>query len=44
VSCIVKHPKIVHTQMVLQTGDAHSFYEKYKFMSNSALMTRQPAK
>ncbi len=40
--CIIEHPKIRQTQMVLQTGDAHSLYEKYGFMQNSILMSRSP--
>lgn len=41
--CIAAHPAIRHTQMVLQTRDAHSLYEKYGFYSNPALMsTRVP--
>ena len=41
--CITSHPAVSHTQMVLQTRDAHSLYEKYGFYANSALMsTRVP--
>ena len=40
--CIIEHPKIRQTQMVLQTADAHSLYQKYGFMQNSILMTRLP--
>lgn len=38
-SCIAEHPKIRHTQMVLQTRDAHALYEKYGFGRNPALMS-----
>ena len=38
-SCIAVHPKIRHTQMVLQTRDAHSLYEKFGFSQNAALMS-----
>lgn len=38
-SCIVEHPGIRHTQMALQTRDAHSLYEKYGFNQNTALMS-----
>jgi GNAT superfamily N-acetyltransferase len=38
-SCIVAHPKICHTQFVLQTRDAHSLYEKFGFSQNAALMS-----
>ena len=38
-SCIAEHPLIRHTQMVLQTRDAHSLYEKYGFDRNPALMS-----
>ena len=41
-SCIIEHPKIAHTQIALQTKDAHSFYEKYNFTSSPALMSRKP--
>ncbi len=41
-SCIIEHPKIRQTQMVLQTGDAHRLYEKYGFIQNTALMSRSP--
>jgi GNAT superfamily N-acetyltransferase len=37
--CIVAHPAIRGTQMVLQTRDAHSLYEKYGFLGNPALMS-----
>jgi GNAT superfamily N-acetyltransferase len=37
--CIAEHPAISHTQMVLQTRDAHSLYEKYGFSTNPALMS-----
>jgi len=39
-SCIIEHPEIRQTQMVLQTGDAHRLYEKYGFIQNIALMSR----
>ena len=42
-NCIVEHPKIRHTQMVLQTRDAHSLYEKYGFSQNAALMSTRVA-
>jgi GNAT superfamily N-acetyltransferase len=38
-SCIAAHPAIRHTQMVLQTRDAHTLYEKYGFQRNPALMS-----
>ena len=38
-SCIRQHPAIKHTQMVLQTRDAHALYEKYGFSRNMALMS-----
>jgi hypothetical protein len=41
-SCIIEHPKIRLTQMVLQTGDAHLLYEKFGFIQNTALMSRSP--
>jgi hypothetical protein len=38
-TCITAHPMIRHTQMVLQTRDAHALYEKYGFDRNPALMS-----
>lgn len=38
-TCIAEHPSIRHTQMVLQTRDAHGLYEKYGFSTNPALMS-----
>ena len=37
--CILSHPDIINTQKVLQTRDAHEYYEKYDFSRNSALMS-----
>jgi GNAT superfamily N-acetyltransferase len=37
--CIGLHPAIQHTQMVLQTRDAHDLYAKYGFTKNPALMS-----
>jgi GNAT superfamily N-acetyltransferase len=37
--CIVAHPAISNTQMVLQTRDAHALYEQYGFAKNPALMS-----
>jgi GNAT superfamily N-acetyltransferase len=38
-TCIATHPGIKHTQMVLQTRDAHSLYEQFGFHQNTALMS-----
>jgi GNAT superfamily N-acetyltransferase len=38
-TCIAAHPAIKHTQMVLQTRDAHFLYEKFGFQQNAALMS-----
>jgi GNAT superfamily N-acetyltransferase len=40
-ACIAEHPSIKHTQMVLQTRDAHALYERYGFSRNPALMSTQ---
>ena len=40
-TCIAGHPSIKHTQMVLQTRDAHALYERYGFSRNPALMSTQ---
>tara|TARA_Y100000588_G_scaffold132886_1_gene145641 strand:- start:1115 stop:1528 length:414 start_codon:yes stop_codon:yes gene_type:complete len=37
--CLVAHPAIKGTQMVLQTRDAHGLYERFGFSGNSALMS-----
>ena len=37
--CLVAHPAIEGTQMVLQTRDAQGLYEKFGFSGNSALMS-----
>jgi len=37
--CMVAHPGISGTQLVLQTRDAHALYEKYGFLKNPALMS-----
>jgi GNAT superfamily N-acetyltransferase len=37
--CLVTHPAIQGTQMVLQTRDAQGLYEKFGFSGNSALMS-----
>lgn len=41
--CIADHPSIRHTQMVLQTRDAHALYERYGFSGNPALMSTHVA-
>jgi|SRR6185369_962017 len=38
-ACIKEHPRLRHTQLVLQTRDAHGLYERYGFSRNSALMS-----
>lgn len=38
--CILKHPSIIQTQFVLQTGTAHTLYEKSGFEASDRLMTR----
>ncbi|MBT2771854.1 GNAT family N-acetyltransferase [Halomonas sp. ISL-60] len=37
--CLVTHPSVKGTQMVLQTRDAQGLYEKFGFSGNSALMS-----
>ena len=39
--CIVNHPDIRDTQKVLQTRDAHEYYEKFGFSQNVALMSTE---
>jgi GNAT superfamily N-acetyltransferase len=43
VECLVAHPAIEGTQMVLQTRDAQGLYEKFGFSGNSALMSTNVA-
>ncbi|GAB5478831.1 MAG: GNAT family N-acetyltransferase [Marinobacter nauticus] len=37
--CLLKHPAIKGTQLVLQTRDAQGLYEQFGFSKNSALMS-----
>lgn len=37
--CLLKHPAIKGTQLVLQTRDAQGLYEQFGFSENSALMS-----
>ena len=37
--CIISHPVLERTQMVLQTRDAHALYEQDGFRQNPALMS-----
>ena len=41
IECIVSHPDIRDTQKVLQTRDAHEYYEKFGFSRNAALMSTE---
>lgn len=41
--CLVSHPTIKDTQMVLQTRDAQGLYEKFGFSGNSTLMSTRIA-
>ncbi len=38
-SCITEHPRLLTTQMVLQTRDAHTLYEKFGFSQSPKLMS-----
>ncbi len=37
--CLASHPALLSTQKVLQTRDAHEFYEKFGLASHPALMS-----
>ena len=37
--CVIQHPDVAETQFVLQTGSAHTFYERLGFAGNEALMS-----
>ncbi|MCG8523447.1 MAG: GNAT family N-acetyltransferase [Pseudomonadales bacterium] len=39
VECLLEHPAIKGTQLVLQTRDAQGLYEQFGFSENSALMS-----
>ena len=40
-ACILEHPHFNDTQKVLQTRDAHGYYEQYGFRRNQALMSTE---
>jgi GNAT superfamily N-acetyltransferase len=40
--CILKHPSISQTQLVLQTRSAYPLYERFGFETSDKLMTRVP--
>lgn len=40
VECILEHPDVAQTQVLLQTSDGHGFYEKFGFEASAKLMTR----
>lgn len=40
--CILKHPSISQTQIVLQTAIAYTLYERFGFKVSDKLMTRTP--
>ncbi|MDA0266789.1 MAG: GNAT family N-acetyltransferase [Cyanobacteria bacterium] len=39
VTCLMAHPQVKGAQFILQTKDAHRFYEQFGFEQNSALMS-----
>lgn len=38
--CILEHPDVAPTQVVLQTTDGHGLYEKFGFETSAKLMSR----
>ncbi len=40
VECILQHPDVAATQVVLQTSDGHGLYEKFGFELSGKLMSR----
>lgn len=40
VECILQHPDIAATQVVLQTSDGHGLYQKFGFELSGKLMSR----
>lgn len=40
IECILRHPHVSNTQVVLQTSDAHGLYEKCGFELSGKLMSR----
>ncbi len=43
IDCIIQHPHVADTQVVLQTSDAWGLYEKFGFESSGKLMSRPTA-
>ena len=43
IECIIQHPHVVDTQVVLQTSDAWGLYEKFGFQLSGKLMSRPGA-
>jgi len=40
VECILRHPDVAATQVVLQTSDGHGLYAKFGFEASAKLMSR----
>ena len=43
IDCIIQHPHVADTQVVLQSSDARGLYEKFGFESSGKLMSRPTA-
>ena len=43
IDCIIRHPHVADTQVVLQTSDARGLYEKFGFESSGKRMSRPTA-
>jgi GNAT superfamily N-acetyltransferase len=43
IESVLTHPSLRGTQFVLQTENAHKFYEKFGFKGSDKLMTKMPA-
>lgn len=40
IECVLQHPDVAETQVVLQTSDGHGLYEKFGFELSGKLMSR----
>ena len=40
VECVLRHPDVAETQVVLQTSDGHGLYAKFGFETSAKLMSR----
>jgi GNAT superfamily N-acetyltransferase len=41
-TCVVEHPELRETQMILKTRDAHTFYAQFGFEQDTCMRRRSP--